>query len=57
MPLGINLGTQAYVNFDVDGTVNTQVVNVNQGTITANIDSSVISNIDSIESSLQFHPA
>lgn len=34
-PLGINNGTQAYINFDLTGTVNTQVVNI--GTISGNI--------------------
>lgn len=34
-PLGINTGTQAYINFDQSGTVNTQVVNI--GTISGNV--------------------
>jgi hypothetical protein len=33
-PLGINQGSQAYVNFDQTGTVNTQVVIVDHGTVT-----------------------
>lgn len=33
MPLGINLGTEAYVNFDTVGTVNTQVIGLSYGTV------------------------
>ncbi len=32
-PIGINLGTQEYVNFDKTGTVNTQVVDIRNGTL------------------------
>ena len=34
-PLGMNQGTNSYLNFDLQGTVNTQVVNI--GTIGGNI--------------------
>lgn len=52
-PLGINNGTESFINFDQQGTVNTQVVNI--GTISGNLPGGTITLSNPTGTTVQFN--